>query len=289
MENFNITIESRKRNFSVFIISDVHEGNICFHERAFKKAISMIEKSKQTRESKVILMGDLVDCITHNDVKRFSPVEISKKYKLKDLKDLPRKQMQYFAEMIKPLKENILFCMVGNHEESYVKYNGFDIYDYFCTDLMKVEKMGFEAIGNLTFKTISGENNHTSKMLRLALTHGTGGGGFREGYAINHCTDIFKKYRCNIHIMAHLHKLESKTYQSLITSQAGKMIKEYIWYCVNGCFLDSHVPGKKNYFEGRKGHPSDIGLFEIRVDKISNSWNYKVLKHLWKNGRFDLV
>ena len=193
--------------------------------------------------------------------------------------------MKNVANMLGPIKENIDYSIIGNHEEKYVKFNGFDIYDYFCSDLMpNCKKIGGLAVGNINFKY-----KGSVKSIRTAIMHGTGGGGYREGYPMNNCLDLFRKFRCDLHIMGHVHKLESRMFEYLTTDKNGKIIKTYVYYVIAGCFLETYVVGNKNYFEAKKGTPSDIGFIQYNMERSNGKWRTNLFKYRWINDRYELV
>ena len=82
-----------------------------------KKAIELIEKDGDAW----IGLGDYVDCINHRDP-RFNPQEISERYSIKDLEDLPRRQSDHFLSAIAPIKDRCLGLIYGNHEDYVYAY-----------------------------------------------------------------------------------------------------------------------------------------------------------------------
>jgi UDP-2,3-diacylglucosamine pyrophosphatase LpxH len=256
--------------YSLFTLSDVHEGNSGHNESSLDLAISLIKETAKTRHVEVTLNGDLIDCIELTD-KRFNPIEISDKYKLRDLKDLPRKQADYIIEKLDPIKEHIKYATVGNHEESYQKEHHFDVYDYYCTAL-GCKKLGYAGLMRKVFHGASGKSG--ARQIDICISHGRGGGGGkREGYAINYVVDIMQKFDVDVGIVGHIHQLIAKPYPSVHINKNLNMEKRVKWYVVAGCFLDTYIEGSSGYFEGKAGQLSDIGMVEIRVDRISDTWN----------------
>lgn len=269
---------SDKKELSIFMLGDIHEGNANHNEKKIKEAVDFIAKEKKhagkDKEVFVITGGDICDCIKHDDP-RFSPTEISEKYKLRDLKDLPRKQFQYAVNNMEPIKDLIKYSIIGNHEEKFIKYNGFDVYDYFCKDLLNSKKLGFASILNLNMN----KGGH-GQIIRIGLTHGTSGGGYREGYHRNHITDVFKYWDVNVCVHFHIHKLDAWSIPKLTSSQTAKLKKTKKWFAAGGCFLETYCEGNSGYFEGRKGTLSDIGFLELKVWKVGSNWEYKLIPHL---------
>jgi UDP-2,3-diacylglucosamine pyrophosphatase LpxH len=262
--------KSITNHYSLFILSDVHEGNAGHHDEALDNAITMIKRTSKERTTEVFLNGDLIDCIELTD-KRFNPIEISDKYKIRDLKDLPRKQADYVIEKLNPIKDLITFSTVGNHEESYQKEHHFDVYDYYTT-VLNCKKLGYHGIVK---KILSGsDRNSNSKCFDIGITHGRGGsGGKREGYALNYVVDIWQKFDVDFGIVGHIHQMEAKPYPVLRANENCKLVKKRRWYIVAGCFLETYIEGSSGYFEGKCGQVSDIGMIEIRLDRNKNGWD----------------
>jgi hypothetical protein len=290
MEVFNYDIVSKFKEFSIIFIGDVHVGNVNFNDYAFKKCIEYIEKIRKVRKVKVIGVGDYIDAIGHKDAKRFNPVEISDKYRLKDLKDLSRRQMEDFAEFLKPIKDLILFMLIGNHEEAYIKYNGFDVYDYLCKDLLNVDKKGFLALGRLVFRIINDKGDRiSSKKIKLACTHGKHAGGFTGGAPLNTCIETFRAFIADVCMIAHSHKPGIKSYSKADINENGKLIKTWRWYGINPSFMEPLIPGNKSYAEGSKGEMPSIGFTELNVRRENGAWIYKLILHIWMDGRFETI
>jgi hypothetical protein len=215
-------------------------------------------------------MGDMLDCIDVNDKKRFNPTEIDENYKIKDLKDLARRQAYDLGSEFGNLIPFVNGALIGNHESSYTKHNHSDVYDVLCKDVFdNCEKLGQLAVGNFVI-----ESQAKSKMLSTGLTHGRGGGGFREGYVLNHVVDTFGAFDCDISIMGHVHKLLAKYFNYLTTNRNGDPKNRVRWFGVSGCFLETYVEGTGGYFEGHKGKQSEIGYLELVIELISGEFEY---------------
>ena len=264
----------KSNHCSIFVISDVHEGHANSCDSELKKTVRAIKEISTEREVVTILNGDMIDSITIND-KRFNPVEVNDKYLIRDLKDLPRKQADNLIELLKPIKDTIKFATVGNHEETYISYNHFDIYDYYCNEL-GCEKLGKFALGRIYVRPNKSSNSFT---LNVGITHGAGGGGKSIAYPLTYTYDKFQNYNVDIGITGHIHKLIAHP-ESRFGLDSNMNAKEYTkWYCCAGCYLKTHVDGSTNYFEGKGGLLSHIGFIEIRIDRKHNGYKYKVVEH----------
>jgi len=273
-----VSEELDSNHISVFFLGDVHEGNGNHNGESFRRAVREIKRVADSgRTVRCIGMGDYIDAINIKDP-RFSPSEIHEKYGIRELKDLPRKQMKEFYEAIKPIKQYFKQALVGNHEESYIKHGGFDVYDYLCNDLLgDCSKIGYQ--GMVVYRCGTASENRR-KPVKFALTHGSGGGGFREGYPLNNLMDIFRKFRADFYVMGHVHKLVSHHSDYVTTDHQYNIQYDREWYGTSGCFLDTLRLGHRNYFEGNKGELSHIGMLEATID-IDRAG--RIQKHLHKH------
>jgi UDP-2,3-diacylglucosamine pyrophosphatase LpxH len=276
MEKFKELISNDR--LSIFILSDIHEGNVGHNEKAFKQAISLIEITAKTSPVIVFLNGDIIDCIEMNDP-RFNPVEVSDKYKLRDLKDLPRKQADNVIENLLPIKDLIKYAVIGNHEENYIKRHHFDVYDYYCQKL-ECKKLGSLGLGKIILK-----KSEKTKTIDIGIAHGKGrGGGKTIGYAVNYCKDIFFKFDIDIGICGHIHNLLSAPDIFFGLDKNMNQRKKFRWYVVAGCFFESVVNEATTYVEGRQGNLAPIGCTEIQVRRNGGyEWQTDILERRFEN------
>ena len=257
----------------LYFLGDMHEGNCNHAEKELKQAVDIIRNDDN---GYWVGMGDYIEAITSSDP-RFNPLELSRRYSLKDLKDLPRKQVEAVYQTLDPIREKCLALVCGNHEEAYIKYNSFDVYDYFASmfpdDDLKIGYVGFLKLG-----IIHQENRERpNQTYVIALNHGTGGGGYREGYPINKVHDLFRWTDADINIMGHLHLLYEDSKDFIGVTQSNKIIFNNRHWGVSGCFLKTYVLGNTNYFE-HKGKPtSDIGMLKATI-KVGSEKNCKLEK-----------
>jgi hypothetical protein len=242
-----------------YFLGDVHEGNCNHDKKAFAEAVKIIKEDKNCKG--VFLMGDLIDCIINALDPRFDPLEIAEEYKIRDLKDLPRKQAERVYETLKPIEHLILACVVGNHEEQYIKRHSFNVYDHYCKLFAsKPVKLGYVGFYRLRFIR---KNSGTRHKIDLALNHGQGGGGFREGYPLNKLFDTFRWTQGDVHIMGHVHTLMEDEQNYMTVGDNVKLKMRKVLYGISGCFLKTSVDGNTNYFE-HKGRPqSKIGMLRL--------------------------
>ena len=252
-------IEVREHeNVDVFCLGDVHEGHGNCNVEAIHSAVELIEQNrKDNAHTYTILMGDLPECIIMSDP-RFNPLEIADRYKVKDLSDLPKRQADTVVGYLDPIKDTITAILEGNHCKQYVKRHNFDVYSYMWVQLGTPFKLGYN--GRLRFTSEMGNSRFK---IDFALNHGTGGGGFREGYPINKVHDIFRWTVADFYVMGHVHSLnvDPQLFEAVNEKGDGIDLRQR-WYGISGCFLNGPVKGKEHYFEGRPGPLPDIGMLK---------------------------
>ena len=247
--------EFRNRPHITYYLGDVHEGAANHCDAAFKQAVDMIASDADAW----IGLGDYVDAINHNDP-RFNPQEISERYSIKDLEDLPKKQSDNFIKSITPIKDKCLGLIYGNHEDAYRRHNTFDCVNYMC-ERLGLENLRHKAWVNLAF--YGGEDSNLAP-IKIVVCHGSGGGGMREGYPVNKAYDVFRWDMADIHVMGHLHQMcaDRAEYNHYAHNT---MRSDKVWFGVNGCFLAKSTYGNDGYFEQRPGKESAIGLLKQTI------------------------
>jgi predicted MPP superfamily phosphohydrolase len=255
------------KGLSLFFLSDIHMGSGHHAKKSFQKAVQLIRKTELSgRTVRVLGGGDYIDAIVHTDRKRFDPKDFPDDMTVSDLADLPRIQFGKLLTALKPIAHLVRWAVPGNHEGSVSKYSQNAVFKSFCEDLPDCTALGYSAFIRLSL--VRAEDSKQAVARHVFTTHGSGGGGFREGYAINNMMDIFRKYEADLYLMGHTHKMAEFRMEYVYPTKNNNIGTRVRWYGNGGCFLNTLVKGKPGYFEGRKGTMSDIGMLEWKFD-----WN----------------
>jgi hypothetical protein len=247
------------QELNIYFLGDIHEGNVNHAEHEFRKAVSIVNDDPI---GYWVGMGDYIEAITTDDKKRFNPITIAKKYGISDLKDLPFKQMEAVFKVLEPIQDRCLCLLLGNHEESYIKHNASDIYSRFVKMFDNPPpKVGYVGFLKLVF-TVKGRRLYSPV---IALNHGDGGGGFREGYPINKLWDVFRWVNAEVSVMGHVHRLMEDDKKFLSVTQSGRLKKKRRYVGISGCFLWTYHEGHANYFEHKGRNESDIGMLKCNI------------------------
>lgn len=261
-----IDLPNERHHINIYFIGDTHIGNASANERALMKAVDIVKKNhEQNPYTYIIWMGDYCDFITHTGDRRFDPIELSKVYGVRQLRELPKAQADRFLKFIEPVKEYSMASIIGNHEDTYIKRNTNNIYEYIRDGLgnpIDMKRFGFLRI---TLRSTSGAK--TQSNIDLVLRHGGGGySGSTHGYPINKIIKVFEGQEGDLHVMGHIHHMATKMVPYIRLSSSGKTFMHgERWYGVNGAFLESYVEGETNYHESRGGSPIPVGMLKATL------------------------
>jgi predicted phosphodiesterase len=278
MEVFNYPLEingGERKN--IYFLGDIHEGNVNHAEADLRKAVKII---KNDPDGLWIGMGDYIEAITIDD-KRFDPLSVAPYYRVKDLKDFPNAQLEYLFKKLKPIDSKCIALLIGNHEESYVKHNHSDVYNRFFEMFdSKPKKIGYVGFVRLLLH----RNGFTKSdhQIKIALNHGDGGTGFREGYALNKVHDIFRGTDADVCVMGHIHQLAKDRRKIVSVSTQGKLDRRVKYWGVSGCFLYTYVEGNKNYFEHKGRYEGTIGMLKLEITQVNHRFSF-ILKEIELN------
>lgn len=265
----NINTETFGNDIEYVFLGDLHIGNSNCAYDELRDSIKILSKKDNAR---IILIGDLIDCITHKD-KRFDAVEIADHYKIKKLKDLPVAQVDELIGIIEPIKDKIIAMVYGNHEYKYMQYNSFDPLNYFNGKLgINAPILGKK--GYIVSSIRSGDNKGSTWV--LACLHGRGGGGRTAGYKLNVTDAEFLRIIADCKVMGHIHQQSADymDYETVNTSGDHKIIKMMrMWYGSNGCYLYKSKEDTEAYFEDAPGSFSSIGYLTYKINYNYNKQN----------------
>ncbi len=127
METRQIRHTVEGRTFRILWIGDTHIGTIHCEEDRLCRDIAIAQADPEMR---VILIGDLTDCINISD-KRFDPACIKPSYMLKDIAKLAQIQTSDAVVTFRPIAKQVDYFLRGNHEELILKKYHYDVMEHF--------------------------------------------------------------------------------------------------------------------------------------------------------------
>ncbi len=254
MRHKRVYVTPRSSVVKVYFLGDIHEGAANCRADLLQEAVNMIAADE---DAYWIGMGDMIDCINYHD-RRFNVREIDSKYRVTDLDNLPKAQADHLIQILEPIKQRCLGMLTGNHEETLRQYGGFDIMSYLCMTLnvAYLGKKAYVSIGAVT----DTNRGRPRFMIDMCVGHGSGGGGGKTaGGAINKCFDYMQWETADVHVIGHLHSMCARS--ALRNCLRGDtLVKNKVYYGVNGSFLMKSTLGSDSYFEDGVGMETIPGM-----------------------------
>ena len=248
--------------FTLVPISDVHYGAAACEKGRF---VSTLKRHGRAKNTLLVFVGDVIDCIVPGDKKRFRPETIDPELMVVDDKiksnwiDL---EVRWFCEQIEKYvsPSNLLGIGRGNHEDEIAKRSGTDPLDNICYRL-KTESLGYTWFYHLNFK-MPGTGY---QRLYVYGNHGFGGGGRTEGGSMTKYCRSSERIHADICLHGHDHDCWIKPIVE-VDSSTGKVreVQKLIVDC--GTFMktfsDSDIP---TYSEKAGYPPRNLGCPVIEI------------------------
>ncbi len=203
----HIPYSSRSDQFTLHVVGDLHIGNRAVIEPKIKQLVTSIAEDPQAL---VVLMGDLVDCISILDRKRFDAHDLADWITVKDLDNLAVVEAEHLITMLEPIKPQIICYLGGNHEESLSKNDNHSIPNYIAVRLNIPYLGDAGAAIRLSFNRSGHSTSYNGYLL-----HGWGGGR-SEATKQSKLNQLLKDQPdADFVCLAHDHsRLMSETYQA---------------------------------------------------------------------------
>lgn len=259
-------------NHNLFLFGDLHDGSVLSSERGWEALVKAMKSEYDGCSNNYGADGgDMMEAIMADDP-RFSPEKLTE--------PLPLVQMERAIEKREPIKDILLYILMGNHERALWRFG--DMTAKVCKDL------GVE-YGTYTAKLIV-EDSKGNLMYKVFDTHGSRGITSTADDPIRRRTNmelILKRQLkrkagdCAVMIKHHVHKLIAcKPEADLYLTDDGKKIKQeytswgqnerYIhpdarWYGCAGSFLKLYGRGVSGYAEIAEYDPVELGFLVLKV------------------------
>ena len=219
-------------------IGDLHAGHNSYNEKVVKQRINEIVRyNAEGYPNRVLLMGDLLESATKTSVGAG----------LFETDKTPNEQMEYIVELLRPIKNYIDGCIMGNHEYRIYKDTSIDVMKLIAREL-DIPYMMYTGVINYAWN---------KQAYTVNIWHGAGGGA-TVGNALNKCVKMANKVECDIYAMGHVHKLghHSKVVKHVDTRN-NKLVDRHQMFVLTGSALDydESYPDMKNLDPSRLGFP----------------------------------
>ena len=174
-------------------ISDVHVGHVDHNKKLFHDTVKWIKDNN----AYTILLGDLIDGISQKD-RRYENDSIADEFK-EHLDNLHYKQTEAFLKGIKPIKDNVIAVMGGNHEQTVKSQFGFDSTSVVGQQLEK------PILTDPGYVIIRFHDGNATRLYTIFCSHGNWMGGRKRGSKINAMEDKMADFDFDMILAGHTH------------------------------------------------------------------------------------
>ena len=183
---------------NVYVLADLHIGDpLC----DMSEVRVRIDQIKSDEHGVCILNGDLMNTATKTSVSDVYSEKLS-----------ISEQVKTVTNLIIPIKDKIIGCTIGNHENRIYKNDGIDTMRFIMRDIGREDCYCPEGVLIfLRFGKKRGHEQHGNKSRKeqyytLYACHGSGGGGRRVGGKANRLDDLADIVEADVYIRSHTHQ-----------------------------------------------------------------------------------
>lgn len=172
-------------------MADLHIGD---SQCDYKGILERIEYIKNTPNAYCILDGDLMDTAIASSIGDTYAANLK-----------PMEQLKHCVKIFEGIKNKVLAVLPGNHENRVYKSDGIDTTELMCAQLGILDRYS-PTTALLFIRFGRNSDRHGRRQLYTAyVTHGSGGGGRKEGGKVNRLADLAAIVDADIYIHAHTH------------------------------------------------------------------------------------
>ena len=240
----NVSLEPKGDKIVLTPFGDIHYG---LKQCDFKLVKSYVNWIRKNEDSRVILMGDLIDSATkHSRGPQVFEDDIT-----------PQEQYDGIIELLMPIKDKIIGLHSGNHEYGIYRDTGVDL------SKMMAKELSCPYLGYSCFSRIKiGKQNYI-----VYSTHGSSGSTLPHT-KIKKCLDLSASFNADIFLYGHTHDLDSRIEEYREIDLKNKCVKiKKKMFVLTGHFIDyeGSYGEQKNYRPAKKGSPK-IKLYKDKWD-----------------------
>jgi len=235
-------------------LGDIHIGDKGFTEKSRKKLIGYIDWIKAHKNSRTVLMGDLLNCATLN-----SPTTpFNQNLTLEE-------QIDEATKLLTPIKGQIIGAIDGNHEQRLSKYVGYSPTISVC-DRLKIPYLGMSAV--IEYQMGTQRNRHGKEEKEpvnhyFIYAHHTTGGGSTPGGKLNRVDKLRQLcVNADIYLGGHNHSMSAMPFEVPEINKNTKTVNLLRQFIVTtGGFLE----WDGSYCEKNELPPVRVGAVKIRL------------------------
>lgn len=254
----------RSTEMKLVFIGDIHLGHVACDEDRLRRTVEYV---RDTSNCYWIGMGDYGDFVSRTDP-RFSAGSLAKWIKIKDVSDLPGRQLDRVVSFLRPIAGKCLGLAEGNHETAIHKHYDRNIY-YELRRAIEVDGKHGKSLGidysgwiNLVFRRAAeGSRKGGTSTIKIKVHHGFGGGKAQANF--KSLSDLVSACNADIVAMGHTHKACFLPFGYEEMSQ-GRVEHKTRFGVQTGTYLSTTVPGEGPIYSEVGGY-LPLGMADVRV------------------------
>lgn len=183
---------------NVHVLADLHIGDPLCNMSDVNNRIARV---KEDPYGVCILNGDLMNTATKASVSDIYSERLS-----------ISEQVDVMTRLLRPIKDKIIGCTIGNHENRIYKQDGIDTMRFIMRDLGIEENYNPEGVLIfLRFGEKRGHEQHGPRSRReqhyvIYACHGSGGGGRKVGGKANRLDELADIVDADVYVRSHTHQ-----------------------------------------------------------------------------------
>ncbi len=251
--DFDLIVKQFKNEINIIPLSDLHLGASTCMLKEIKETIKIIE---QTPNCYTVLVGDIID----------NGVITGKGLGVYDNVLSPMKQIEQAVELLRPIKDKILACVSGNHEDRSEKASNINPMYLICCELGILDVYR----NNLAILKVQigerQESSHRRKTYTLLVHHGRG----TSESAIKKDWDFIGKFEgVDGIITGHTHNPRNAKFEKIVVDSHNNVVfKREISIIVCNSFLKEADYALKSMLVGASNSISKVRLCKGKNKKI---------------------
>jgi len=250
IHKFQIVHKSKKDEFVLFPIGDIHAGDPNFKQETFEKTMRWIESHPNAY---MIGMGDYFNNTpTNHDFFDITNVD-------RELLTM-EEQFFYIEKQFKKMAEmgRIIGLHEGNHDNRIVPNTGYNWVAILCKNL-GVKYLGHTALTRLSFHRI-----HEINSWDIFSTHGYFRGATPSG-KLTKLLKLISSFNADIFLHGDVHETMIYEYPVKMLNFRGNLETKSVVFCLTGSFLETYKEGTKGYGEVRNYQSMKTGCPKITI------------------------
>lgn len=211
MNTIKVDLGSQKEFVNLYPLGDIHLGSSHFDKKKFEQYIKMV---KNDENGVLILNGDLINNAIKTSVSDIYTDTMS-----------PENQLDMLYEYLLPIKDKVIGCTTGNHEERTYRLTGIDVSKNLCYRL-GIEDL-YSPIANIIFLSFGKSRGRDNIRNTFSIYHSHGvGGGRTVGAKANSVKRMSEIVHADIYIHSHTHVPMAFKSNYVMSNCSNKGIKE---------------------------------------------------------------